>query len=511
MQRLRLVACAVAALMPSAAALASSPLAEVQVTAQAVHVQPWVDGGQALFSLSGPRGFRFERAFPVAEALSVPLVDEHQALLGDGDYTYEVRLLDAAPAADKRASAAPVPQRVQSGSFRITGGVVVRPEQRRAEAEARATRVEAPNDFVLTENLIGRAACLSSDANCANGEPLGIIDVKMKGNIPLIRWERTGAGDKTWDIDVDLGGFRIAQVTDGRAPLLIADAAPTNSVRVDGFGRVGLGTSLPSENLHIVDSSDSSLRLQVGGQAWDIFTGSGSTALRVFNATGGGIPLVIDPNGDVGVGPSLPTRSLHVRRSNGTTRLFVEEASATAAERVLFHLKNKGKTRFLIENTESGDLWTFDNTGSAGFAISKVGTGVNELLVDGAGNLTIQGVLTQLSDRNAKRDFEAVDAAALLERVAALPVSSWTYAADAKGSRHIGPTAQDFAAAFALGADDRHVAPSDVAGVSLAAVQALKRSQDALRDELARKDAYVRALEERLARLEARWPTTPAE
>ena len=34
--------------------------------------------------------------------------------------------------------------------------------------------------------------------------------------------------------------------------------------------------------------------------------------------------------------------------------------------------------------------------------------------------------------------------------------------------------AQDFAAAFGLGADDRHIFPLDAAGVALAAIQALR-------------------------------------
>ena len=78
---------------------------------------------------------------------------------------------------------------------------------------------------------------------------------------------------------------------------------------------------------------------------------------------------------------------------------------------------------------------------------------------------------TLKSDRNAKERFEAVDPRAILAAVARLPIERWSY----KGEpvRHLGPMAQDFAAAFGLGADDRHIFPLDAAGVALAAIQGL--------------------------------------
>jgi hypothetical protein len=39
--------------------------------------------------------------------------------------------------------------------------------------------------------------------------------------------------------------------------------------------------------------------------------------------------------------------------------------------------------------------------------------------------------------------------------------------------RHVGPRAQDFAAAFGVGEDDRHIHVVDASGVALAAIQAL--------------------------------------
>ena len=76
------------------------------------------------------------------------------------------------------------------------------------------------------------------------------------------------------------------------------------------------------------------------------------------------------------------------------------------------------------------------------------------------------------SDRNVKERFETVDPRVVLAAVATLPIERWSY----KGEpvRHLGPMAQDFAAAFGLGADDRHIFPLDAAGVALAAIQGLQ-------------------------------------
>lgn len=199
----------------------------------------------------------------------------------------------------------------------------------------------------------------------------------------------------------------------------------------------------------------------------------------------------------VGVNPN-PAASVHVRGGSGDTRLLVEETSSTVIGRNLLRLINKGPATFRFENSASGAVWAFGSiVAEDKFFITAAGASGLDLTLDNAGNLTILGTLTQLSDRNAKRDIEAVDGRALLERIAALPLSTWSYKADEHGTRHIGPMAQDFAAAFGLGADQTHVAPSDVAGVGLAAVQALKRENDELRAALARVSSRLDALEGR--------------
>ena len=75
------------------------------------------------------------------------------------------------------------------------------------------------------------------------------------------------------------------------------------------------------------------------------------------------------------------------------------------------------------------------------------------------------------SDRTLKEGFAPVDPRAVLAAVVTLPIERWSYKGEP--ARHLGPMAQDFAAAFGLGQDDRHIFPLDAAGVALAAIQGL--------------------------------------
>jgi hypothetical protein len=82
------------------------------------------------------------------------------------------------------------------------------------------------------------------------------------------------------------------------------------------------------------------------------------------------------------------------------------------------------------------------------------------------------GTWASASDRNLKTDVARLDDAAVLEKVAELPISRWSYKTE-RGVRHVGPMAQDFYAAFGVGEDDKHITSIDEDGVALAAIKAL--------------------------------------
>ena len=105
------------------------------------------------------------------------------------------------------------------------------------------------------------------------------------------------------------------------------------------------------------------------------------------------------------------------------------------------------------------------------------------------------GTWTSMSDRNTKENFEAVNPREVLDKVAALPVSRWNYKTQPANVRHVGPMAQDFQAAFAVGESDIGITTVDADGVALAAIQGLN-------EVVKEKDAEIQALKARLDRLE---------
>jgi hypothetical protein len=121
--------------------------------------------------------------------------------------------------------------------------------------------------------------------------------------------------------------------------------------------------------------------------------------------------------------------------------------------------------------------------------------------------LSSGGVWTDSSDRSLKADFTAVDAQAVLAKVAQLPIDEWSYKAES-GQRHLGPVAQDFYAAFGLGADDKHISTVDEGGVALAAIKGLNAKVEKALDEKSRQleeqAATIREQQREIAELSER-------
>jgi hypothetical protein len=100
------------------------------------------------------------------------------------------------------------------------------------------------------------------------------------------------------------------------------------------------------------------------------------------------------------------------------------------------------------------------------------------------------GTWASASDRALKTDVARIDDAAVLEKVAGLPISRWSYVSE-RGVRHVGPMAQDFYAAFGVGEDDKHITSIDEDGVALAAIKALRTENLRLRAQQARLQAVT--------------------
>jgi uncharacterized coiled-coil protein SlyX len=86
-----------------------------------------------------------------------------------------------------------------------------------------------------------------------------------------------------------------------------------------------------------------------------------------------------------------------------------------------------------------------------------------------------------------------------LQSLLDIPVQSWQYKIETPGIRHIGPMAQDFFAAFAVGTDNHHISILDEAGVALAAIQGLNQK---LEEQLREKDEQIAAQQKQMATMQ---------
>jgi hypothetical protein len=114
-----------------------------------------------------------------------------------------------------------------------------------------------------------------------------------------------------------------------------------------------------------------------------------------------------------------------------------------------------------------------------------------------------------ISDRDAKKNFQAVDAVSVLNKLAAMPITQWNYKWEADtNTPNLGPMAQDFKAAFYPGRDDKSISTLEFDGVELAAIQGLNRK---LTMELKLKETEIMELNRRLERVEKMLEKNSAE
>lgn len=111
------------------------------------------------------------------------------------------------------------------------------------------------------------------------------------------------------------------------------------------------------------------------------------------------------------------------------------------------------------------------------------------------------GGWSTLSDRNLKTDIRSILPLDVLERLVAMPIQQWRYIGQPGEVQHIGPMAQDFAAAFGVGENDTTISTVDADGVALAAIQGLNQK---LETELAQSRAENAGLQAQLQQLAAR-------
>lgn len=300
-------------------------------------------------------------------------------------------------------------------------------------------------------------------------------------------------------------------------------AKSTNS-RLD----VGVGTSAPSEALHLATPQTPYILLDGPSTDFRIGGPDDITFRFVTNIGGptGNILTLENTDSDVfypgvGIWQSNPQAPLHVGSPDEMSANLIVENTVVPTDTQynnvpMFKLKNVGTgiIRFLIN--ADGSEWAFDNEpnynpgagkNSGLFRIAKVGTFVPEFTVDGYGNGTFYGksYATQhinTSSREVKTGFKSIENRQILEQLVTMPITRWQYRQEKdRGLEHLGPVAEDFQATFNLG-DGEHISTVDADGIALSAIKGLHEMVQEKEAELDTLKIQVSEGQERMAALE---------
>jgi hypothetical protein len=307
------------------------------------------------------------------------------------------------------------------------------------------------------------------------------------------------------ETDLPPGGLVVQGQACIGADCVPGDGTGGSALKIKEFGnRVILfdaGCCYPSENDWSIQATDAAT-LSPNFMIRDL---TGATIPFTISAGAPTNAFTILNNGNIGLGTLTPAAQLHIRGTDTgfRNRIFVENASGTTTPREMLEIRNNGGAVFIFKDSSVAQRWGVGTNGSTFIIDNQANSGV-EFTLSSTGNLTIGGTLTQNSDRDTKHGIVPVLPDEILSKALSLPISTWVRDGDA--ARHLGPMAQDFSAAFGLGEDERHIAPVDMAGVSLASIQALNSR---MTTALAAKDAEIETLRqansnlaERLAVLE---------
>jgi len=122
----------------------------------------------------------------------------------------------------------------------------------------------------------------------------------------------------------------------------------------------------------------------------------------------------------------------------------------------------------------------------------------NKRIVRINGSFEAMGGVSNSSDIDRKEAIIPIDELGVLEKVAELELSEWSYK-DASHIRHLGPIAQDFYKAFGLGKNEKTIGTLDADGVALASIQALYKLWQ---DEKVRNDRLEQRVDELYEKME---------
>ena len=398
---------------PVAAAASAEPIATLGSAGASLIWQPHVPYAGLTLTVSGPDGM-IRREFAASEAPSLSLFDGAGNPLADGTYSWELRiaaqidaatrqaLVDARKRGDDNADvalrAAGVLPTVtaQSGYFTIADGALVAPgtEEARPAATGAAhaatagavasgsaqTPITAADQIINDDLIVTGSICVGFD--CVNGENFSFDTIRAKENSTRVQFFDTSVGSfptENWQIRangsssgnflafVDQGADGFGET--GTQSFVVESGARANALVVESDGDIGVGTVNPVLDLHIVTGNTPGIRLDQDGSSGfspQVWDIAGNESNFFIRDVTGGSRLPFR------IRPGAPTSSIDINASGNV-------GIGTASPDEAIHMSRSGDVAFKLADTSgSGVSWLFkNNTANHAFTATANASGGN--------------------------------------------------------------------------------------------------------------------------------------
>ncbi len=153
-------------------------------------------------------------------------------------------------------------------------------------------------------------------------------------NTKLALWQGSGAND-LMGFGIGPGQFRLHLHHSGNRFSFLNAPNGTEIMTILGSGNVGIGTSSPSERLHV----NGNIRLADDRSIFGLDQLMGYNDLRLYGDANGGPDLFIAANGNVGIGTGSPSQRLHVE---GVSYFNGNVGIGTSSPRTRLHVEGNG-------------------------------------------------------------------------------------------------------------------------------------------------------------------------
>ena len=173
---------------------------------------------------------------------------------------------------------------------------------------------------------------------------------------------------------------------------LVFNTVSSERMRINSSGNVGIGTTAPSTSLHI-SASGSSTQMRIENTNADFLIQAGDAGddgLHFYDLDNSAYRMMISNNGNVGIGTTAPKDALDLGSSTGGRKLTFANYSN------------------LFSEHSSGALWLssnfYGNAGATGYKTSTTGNfGAAAVRVHATGGSSNSGIIQFFTDDNASK------------------------------------------------------------------------------------------------------------